>query len=146
MWKRFALTIWLFSLMGCSSLGASAIRTGPLVLPPHAGAVSLYASGRAPEGQELGVVEVRGAEGESDVGTLLPLFVRKAAQIGGNAVVLDSVDAHFNTYITPHIETYAVPCGYRGTCYRSRQFASTSEVMTVTLRGRAFHVGTEVTP
>jgi hypothetical protein len=137
--KFLSLAFFAATLLGgCSSLTGSAIRTGPLVLPPYAGAVSLYASGRAPEGQELGVVEVRGAEGESDIGTLLPLFVQKAAQIGANAVVLDSVDARFDTFNMPQMETYAVPCGFRGTCYRSRTFMSTSEVMTVVLHGRAF--------
>jgi hypothetical protein len=138
---KFMLLAAAVFLGGCSSIAGSAVRTGPLVLPPYVGAVSLYASGRAPEGQELGVVEVRGGEGESDVNTLLPLFVQKAAQIGANAVVLDAVDARFDTYTTPHMETYSVPCGFRGTCFRSRMYSTTSEIMTVQLRGRAFHTG-----
>jgi hypothetical protein len=148
-YRWFAVVALLSSLSsaGCSSLSGSAIRTGPLVLPPYVGAVSLYASGQVPteaaghEVRELGAVEVRGAEGDSEVGTLLPLLVQKAAEIGGNAVVLDSVDARFDTYITPHIETYMIPCGYRRSCYQTRRFLTSSEVLIVSLRGRAFKQG-----
>jgi hypothetical protein len=138
---RVLFFVSLASLAGCSSLGASAVRTGPMVLPAYAGPVAIYASGQAPAGQELGVVDVQGMESEATVQTLLPLFVQKAAQIGGNAAVLDRVDANFETYWVPHLETYAVPCGFRGTCFRSRMYNTSSEVMTVHLRGRAFRTG-----
>src|ERR1700712_1794522 len=71
--------------MGCSSIGGSAIRTGPVQLPAYAGPVAIYSTGQAPPGAvDLGVVEVHASQQEATVDTLLPQFVAKAAQIGGN--------------------------------------------------------------
>jgi hypothetical protein len=112
------------------------------VLPPNVGALALYPSGQTPEGAEaLGAVEVHGSESESDVATLLPHFMSEAAQLGATAVVLDAVDARFVIAATPQLETYAFPCGFRRSCFRSRTVMVRTEVLTVSMRGRAFRLG-----
>src|SRR5690349_3489924 len=94
------------SLVACSSLGGSAIRTGPLQLPSYEGPVVLYAASE-PEGTDVGVVEVHAAQGEATIESLVPLFLQKAAQVGGNAAVIDRVQAQFQVITTPHVETYS---------------------------------------
>jgi len=98
--------------VGCSSVGASAVRTGPLRLPPHVGAVELYAAGEQVAGADLGVIEVHAAQSEATIDTLLRVFVQKVAQIGGNAAVVESVRARFEIVSHPHVETYTYACGY----------------------------------
>ncbi len=126
---------------GCSSVGTSAVRTGPQVLAPRVGAVYLYTPGRVPEGTQLGLVEVHASGSEATIDALTPIFVRKAASLGANAAVLEQVKSDFAFVSRPYIETYSFPCGFR-TCMGSRMFAQTDEMMTVTLRGRALLVDT----
>ncbi len=132
---------------GCSSVGGSAVRTGAVRPPPYAGVVALYASGVTPPGvEQVGVVEVHAVEGEATIEALLPAFVRKVTQLGGTIAVLDGADTRFDIVPVSHTESYAVPCGYRtarggmdrGMCLASRTIVSTAEMMTLTLRGRAF--------
>src|SRR3954467_6064076 len=81
---------------GCSSVGGSAIRTGPVQMPAYTGPVAIYSTGQAPPGAvDLGGVEVHAAQQEATVDTLLPEFVRKAAEIGGNIAVVDGIRARF---------------------------------------------------
>jgi hypothetical protein len=127
--------------LGCSSVGAQAVRTGGVRLPPRAGAIAVYLPGRTLEGgTELGLVEVHAANNEATVDTLLPLFVQKVASLGGNAAVVDSVRARFEIYQRPFIETFVYPCGY-WTCTGTRMYATNDEVMTVSMTGRAMLVG-----
>jgi hypothetical protein len=113
------------------------------VLPPNVGALALYPSGQTPDGAEpLGAVEVHGSESESDVATLLPHLMTEAAELGANAVVLDAIEARFAIAATPQLETYAYPCGFRRSCFRSRTVFVNTEVLTVSMRGRAFRLGT----
>ena len=134
-------------LAGCSSVGGSAVHTGAMRLHPYAGVVALYASGATPPGvEQVGVVEVHAVEGEATVDALLPAFVRKVTQLGGTIAVLDSTDTRFDIMPVSHTESYAVPCGYRparggmerGMCFASRTIVTSAEMMTLTLRGRAF--------
>ena len=137
-----ALLLLLFGLLaGCSSVRASAVRTGPLQLPPHVGAVAIYSAGEAVNGADLGVVEVHAAQSEATIDTLVPLFVQKAAQIGGNAAVIESVHAQFEIVTHPQIETYTYACGYNATCIGTRTYAVNDEVMVVTVRGHAVRTG-----
>ena len=121
----------------CSSIGGSAIRTGPLRLPQHVGAVALYSAGETVAGQDVGILEVHAAQSEATIETLLPLFVQKAAQIGANAAIIDSVQARFQIITTPHVETYTYQCGKGAMCTGSRMYASNDEVMMVSITGRA---------
>ena len=59
--------------LSCSSVGGSAIRTGPVQMPSYSGPVAIYASGQGPAGAvDLGVVEVHAVQDEGKVDVLLP--------------------------------------------------------------------------
>ena len=137
----FGAALVLASALGCSSVGASAVRTGPLHLPPHVGAVELYAAGEQVNGADLGVVEVHAAQSEGSIETLLPVFVQKVAQIGGNAAVVESVRARFEIVAHPHVETYTYACGYNATCTGTRMYSMNDEVMVVSIKGHAVRTG-----
>ncbi len=129
----------MLALTGCSSLGGSAIRTGPLQLPPYAGPVGIYPMGEPPAGAvDLGVVEVHASQQEATIDALLPLFVRKVAGIGGNAAVIDGIRARFELVARTHIETFYYACGLGATCAGTRVYAANDEVMVVSILGRAF--------
>jgi len=130
---------------GCSSIGGSAIRTGPVQLPEYTGAVAIYSTGQAPPGAvDLGVVEVHASQQEATVDTLLPQFVHKVAQIGGNVAVVDGVRARFELVGRSHVETFYYTCNMGATCAGTRVYAVNDEVMIVSVFGRAF--STQVVP
>jgi hypothetical protein len=130
---------------GCSSIGGSAIRTGPVHLSPYTGPVAIQSTGQAPPGAvDLGVVEVHAAQQEATVDTLLPQFVKKVAEIGGNVAVVDGIRARFELVGRSHIETFYYTCGTGATCAGTRVYAANDEVMVVSVFGRAF--STQVVP
>jgi len=130
---------------GCSSIGGSAIRTGPVHLGPYTGPVAIQSTGQAPPGAvDLGVVEVHAAQQEATVDTLLPQFVRKVAEIGGNVAVVDGIRARFELIGRTHVETFYYTCGLGATCAGTRVYAANDEVMVVSVFGRAF--STQVIP
>ncbi len=134
-----SLLVMAALLGGCSSVRGSAIRTGPVHLPAYSGPVALYASGRPPEGAvDLGVVEVHAVQQEATIDTLLPQFVRKAAQIGGNVAVVDGVRARFEVVPRTHVETFYYTCGMGATCAGTRVYNANDELMVVSVFGRAF--------
>ena len=140
-----SLAIAGLSGAGCSSIGGSAIRTGPVQLPAYSGPVSIYSTGQPPPGAvDLGVVEVHGAQQEATVDTLMPQFVRKIAQIGGNVAVVDGIRARFELVGRTHVETFYYTCGLGATCAGTRVYAANDEVMVVSIFGRAF--STQVVP
>ena len=129
----------------CSSIGGSAIRTGPVQLPEYTGPVAVYSTGQAPPGAvDLGLVEVHASQQEATVVTLLPQFVHKVAQIGGNVAVLDGIRARFELVGRAHVETFYYTCGMGATCAGTRMYAVNDEVMLVSVFGRAF--STQVVP
>jgi hypothetical protein len=136
--RRLLVLAAVPAALGCSSVGSSAVRTGPVALPPYAGPVAIYAATQPAHGTELGVVEVHGINDEGAVETLVPLFVRRVAQLGGDAAVIDSVRARFELVTHPYTETYSYPCGWGAVCVGTRTMAINDEVMVVTVRGRAF--------
>lgn len=138
---RIAFAAGLVALLtGCSSVRASGVPTGAMRLPPRTGPVAVYAAGYPVGGVDLGVVEARAAQGEANVETLLPVFVRKVAQLGGNAAVVERVEAQFDVTTHIHVESYTYPCGYY-TCVGTRSYPVTGEVVTLVMRGRAVSVG-----
>jgi hypothetical protein len=126
---------------GCSSIGGSAVRTGALRLPPHAGAVQLHLAGQPVEGTDLGIVEVHGAQVEATIETLLPVFAQKVAQIGGNVAVIESTRARFELATHTRIETYLYSCGRNAMCTGTRTYSVNDEVMIVSMLGRALRTG-----
>jgi hypothetical protein len=136
----FELASVLAIACGCSSVGSSAVRTGPHMLAPYAGPVWIFAARAPARGTELGVVEVHGADAEGSLETLVPLFVRRVAQLGGNAAVLDSVRAHFEIVARPYTDTFTYPCGWGAVCIGTRTYGVADELMIVTVQGRALSI------
>ncbi len=125
-------------LAGCSSVGGSAIRTGAVQLPSYTGAVAIYATGQSPPGAvDLGVVEVHALQQEATVDTLLPQFVRKVAQIGGNVAVIEGTRARFDVSGRTHVETFYYTCGLGSTCGGTRVYSANEELMVLSMFGRA---------
>jgi hypothetical protein len=123
----------------CSSIGGSAIRTGPVQLPAYTGPVAIYSTGQPPPGAvDLGVVEVHASQQEATVDTLMPQFVRKVAEIGGNVAVVDGIRARFEIIGRTHVETFYYTCGLGATCAGTRVYAANEELMLVSVFGRAF--------
>jgi hypothetical protein len=131
------------TLSACSSVGGSAVRTGPVQLPAYSGPVAIYSSGQPPPGAvDLGVVEVHASQDEGTVDTLLPQLVRKVAQIGGNVAVVDGVRARFELVGRMHVETFYYTCGLSMTCAGTRVYPANYELMVVSMFGRAFSTRT----
>jgi hypothetical protein len=114
-------------------------------LPAYSGPVAIHSTGQAPPGAvDLGVVEVHAAQQEATVDVLMPQFVRKVAEIGGNVAVVDGVRARFELVGRTHVETFYYTCGLGATCAGTRVYAANDEVMVVSVFGRAF--STQVLP
>jgi hypothetical protein len=133
-----ATALVALALGGCSSVGGSAIRTGAVQLPAYSGPVAIYAMGTPPAGAvDLGVVEVHAAQQEATVDTLLPQFVQKVAQIGGNVAVIEGIRARFDIVGRMHVETFYYTCGMGATCAGQRVYSANDELMIVSILGRA---------
>jgi hypothetical protein len=134
------LVFFFFSIFaaGCSSVGGSAIRTGSVQLPSYAGPVAIYSMGQPPPGAiDLGVVEVHAAQQEANVETLLPQFIRKVAQIGGNVALIEGTRARFELAGRTHVETFYYTCGMGATCAGTRVYSTNDEIMVLSMFGRA---------
>jgi hypothetical protein len=136
-----AVCAFLLACVGCTSVGGSAVRTGPLRLPPHVGAVALFAANRPAAATEVGVVEVHAEQSEATIETLLPLFVQKVAALGGDGAVVDAVETTFRLGTYWHTETYTYQCAWRATCVGTRTYPVTEEIMHLSMRGRAVKLG-----
>lgn len=122
----------------CSTVRGSAIATGPRQAE-YSGPVSIYAANVVPAAAvDLGVVEVSAAQAESTVDTLLPVFVQKVAQLGGNIAKIDGIRAHFELVTRTHLETYYYPCGTRVQCAGQRMYTTNDEIVVVSMLGHAY--------
>jgi hypothetical protein len=92
----------------------------------------------APDAVDLGVVEVHAVQEEGAVEVLVPLFLEKVAQIGGDIAVVDGVIARFDRVTQPYVETFYAPCRFGTMCSGTRVFALNDEVMTVSMVGHAY--------
>jgi hypothetical protein len=135
---RMGLLGCMLAVAGCSSVNGSAIRTGPVQLGAYSGPVAIYASGQTPPGAiDLGVIEVHAFQQEGTVETLLPQFVSRVAQIGGNVAVIDGVRARFELAGRTQVETFYYACGIGATCGGTRVYSTNDELMIVSMYGRA---------
>ena len=133
---RHLVAAALLVVAGCSSVHGSAVRTGPLRLPPHVGEVAIYMASQPAVFEDVGVVEVHALQSEATVEKLLPLFVQKAALIGGNAAIVEKIAANFQMVERMEPESYVFPCGYY-TCTGTRFHPIQYEVMGLSIQGRA---------
>ncbi|WP_394842483.1 hypothetical protein LZC95_36115 [Pendulispora brunnea] len=128
--------------VGCSSVGSSAVRTGPLNLPARSGPVAIYTTSPPPGGRDLGFVEVHAVGEDGVIENLLPTFARRVAELGGNAALIERVNARFQVvnYWQTGMYTYNCwPSRYR--CYGTGAYPASHEVMIVTMTGRALTAG-----
>jgi len=124
--------------MGCSTVRGTAVATGPRQ-PAYSGPVSIYSANPVPPSAvDLGVVEVSAAQAESTIDTLLPVFVQKVAQIGGNIAKIDGVRARFELVTRTHLETYYYACGTRTQCAGQRMYTTNDEIVVVSMLGHAY--------
>jgi len=133
---RPQITGLFFFTAGCSTIGGTAIPTGSLHLPAHYGEVAIYTTGAPQNATELGLVEVHAEGSEANVEALFLPFVQKVAGLGGDAAVIESIEASYALVTSMHVETYTYPCGYV-TCTSTRMVPTTTEVVTVRIAGRA---------
>lgn len=136
---KVGLCVAFALLSGCSTVQASAIRTGSVRLPAYSGPVAIEATGRPPPGAiDLGVVEVRAAQSEGTVEVLLPRFIQKVAEIGGDIAVVDGIRARFDLVNRVRVEPFYYTCGQGYTCGGTRVYNTNDEVMTVSITGHAY--------
>jgi hypothetical protein len=107
--------------------------------------VAIYAASEPAGAAVVGVVEVHAAQNEANVETLLPLFVEKVASVGGDAAVVDDVQARFDLVTRMQVETYTYPCG-NTVCTGTRSYPVTYEVLTLFMKGRAVRRTPAVAP
>ncbi|MBX3229344.1 MAG: hypothetical protein KIT84_18010 [Labilithrix sp.] len=135
---RLAVLVVALALGGCSSIGGSAVRTGPVQLGAYSGPVAIYATGRPPpDAVDLGVVEVHAMQQEATVETLLPQFLARVAAIGGNVAVIEGTRARFELAGRMHVEQYYYTCSLGATCSGTRVYSTNDELMTLSMFGRA---------
>lgn len=142
-----ALPIVAVSAVGCSSVGGSAVRTGPVQFPSYDGPVAVYAMGQPPPGAiDLGVVEVHALQSEGTVDVLVPQFVRKVAEIGGDVAVIEGIRARFDLVGRPRLETFYYACGMGATCAGTRMYNTTEEQVLVSVFGHAYRAASANAP
>ena len=131
--RRLVLAMSLAAL-GCASVSSSAIVTGVRYLP-NTGPVGFSALQVPAGASEVGIVQ---AVGTATIVELVPEFIQRAAVIGGNFALLESVRTRFETVARPY--SYSYRCGYRSrnTCWR--QGFRSHEIAYTELVGRAFRV------
>lgn len=126
------------ALAGCSDLSSYSVPRGAAARAPRQGPVAVFASYDPHVGRELGAVVVRGSSND-DVRELFPELVRRAQELGGNAIVLDAMGARFEL-VSPWANAGYFPAGCGPSCARWGAPQPPLEVMTVELRGRALWV------
>ena len=68
---------------------------------------------------------------------LLPQFIRKVAQIGGNVALIEGIRARFELAGRTHVETFYYTCAMGATCAGTRVYSTNDELMIVSIFGRA---------
>jgi hypothetical protein len=123
--------------VGCTSVGSSAIRTDGALSGRHVGAVRVYAI-VPPQGvRVIGVVEVHAVNEEANVETLMPVFMKRVADIGGTGGVVDQLQTHYELRTEFRQESYSYPCGHRQTCWGTRLVPYQHLVRILSIQGRA---------
>lgn len=131
------------ALGGCSGVSSYGVATSPKRAAPTQGAVLVYAANPPPSSAtELGIVEARAPRGLGTVDELFPELVRRAQQLGANAVVIDYLGARFEWVNDGPPPGAPMLCSMRG-CTGLDAYPQMHEEMTVVLRGRALLVAPE---
>lgn len=122
---------------GCSSVGSSAVRTDGVMSGRHMGAVRIYAV-MPPNGvRVVGVVEVHAVNQEANIEQLMPVFMKRVADIGGTGGVVDQLVTSYELRTEYRTESYSYPCGYKQTCWGTRVVPYQYQVRILSIQGRA---------
>lgn len=136
-WMGAVTGLLMLGGVGCSSVGSSAIRTDGVNSGRHVGAVRVYAI-MPPEGAKvIGVIEVHALNEEANVETLMPVFMRRVADIGGTGAVVDGLHTHYEMRTEYRQESYSYPCGHKQTCWNTRMVPYQYQVRILSIQGRA---------
>lgn len=125
----------------CSSVGSSAVRVDGGLPQRHLGAVRIYALTPPPNVRVVGVVEVHAVNDEANVEKLMPVFMRRVADIGATGGVIDQVVTRFELRTEMRPVSYSYPCGFRHTCWGTRFEPYTYTLRTLSIQGRAILPG-----
>lgn len=135
--RTITLAAALLGGIGCSSVGSIAVRTDGAWTQKHLGAVRVYAVVPPDAVRVIGMVEVHALNQEANFETLMPVFMKRVADIGGTGGVVDNVNTHYELRTEYRTESYAVPCGYRSTCWQTRIVPYQYLVRILRIQGRA---------
>lgn len=125
------------SSVACSSVGSSAVRTDGGWTPRHHGPVRIYAVAPPSGVRVIGMVEVHAVNQEANVETLMPLFMKRVADIGGTGGVVDRLNTHYEIRTEYRTESYAIPCGHGRTCWSTRIVPYQYQIRLLRIEGRA---------
>lgn len=134
---RLAMIIAALLGIGCSSVGSSAIRTDGGWTQKHHGAVRIYAVIPPDAVRVIGAIEVHAINQEANIETLMPVFMKRVADIGGTGGIVDNIVTHYEIRTEYRTESYAVPCGYRSTCWQTRIVPYQYQIRILRIEGRA---------
>ena len=117
----------VLGLSGCGTVRVASSLAGPTYAPTAAVRVTaFYVPGNA---NLIGAVTVEGSgPEEGKLERLLPEFIARVGQLGGNLAKVDRAWTHFR------LVTSLVPCGPNGVCTQTREAA------TLHVTGRALRV------
>jgi hypothetical protein len=136
--SRFLAAVAILAgAFGCSSVGSSAVRTDGSYAQKHHGPVRIYAVVPPDSVRVIGMIEVHAINQEANFEMLMPVFMKRVADIGGTGGVVDHVNTHYELRTEYRTESYAVPCGYRATCYQTRIVPYQYQVRILSIQGRA---------
>lgn len=133
--------LWVMALAVVVSAAAcgprsSAIRTSPNRYARNEGAMWLTATRVPQSAEQVGFIEAH-SSGRIGIDEVMPAFVDRAADIGGNVAVVDRVQHRFQWRSSTQTYTYSCGSGkYPQTCTGTR--IVNTEVATVYIQGRAF--------
>lgn len=138
--RLVALLALVVATTACSQVSSYAVPTTGTPRAPRVGAVYVYASRPVPAGStELGIVEARGYGPDMAIDKLFPELVRRAQELGGNAVVVDWMGMGSELVTTMASQPSQYPCGTMW-CTRWETYPETREQVFVRVRGRALTV------
>ena len=124
------------ALAGCASVSSSALSSGTGA-PPWTGAMFLSITQPPPAGAiEVGVAE---ASGPTTIDELVPELMQRSRDLGGNYVLVQSIQTRFEVITLTRLETYN--CGTVQTPQTCTRTVTTTEELPVTqMIARAFRV------
>ena len=125
------------AVMGCLGVHSVAVPTTAMRHRPFRGPVTVSLTRDPPGGAEVGVVEASSA---AAIDAVIPEFIDRVAQLGGNYARIDRIVTRYEWVSQPVTQSYQ--CGslrFPTSC--TRTFMQQQEVATLRATGRAFRVG-----